>query len=58
MDMPFIAAAFQFWADTERRNLDTLPTAMTAKAIYQAALEIMQEMAITTTIRCAGSDDE
>lgn len=58
MDMPFIAAAFQFWADTERRNLDTLPTAATANGIYYAALEIMQEIAITTTVRGIGSDDK
>lgn len=56
MDMPFIAAAFQFWADTERRNLNTLPTATTANEIYHAALDIMQEMAITTTVRGIGSD--
>lgn len=56
MDMPFIAAAFQFWADTERRNLNTLSTATTANEIYHAALDIMQEMAITTTVRGIGSD--
>lgn len=56
MDMPFIAAAFQFWADTERRNLNTLPTATTANEIYHAALDIMQEMSITTTVRGIESD--